>query len=91
MEDVQLAVRHDLAQPRLGLVTRAARRIAEVQLRRSLRGDDVRRDPALDAHRTHDLSVDEPVELDLPRLELRERRQAGHELVDRVAPGPGSR
>jgi hypothetical protein len=34
VEDVQLAVRHELAQPRLGFVARAAGREAEVELGR---------------------------------------------------------
>ena len=53
------------------------------------RRDDVLRDPALDPHGAQHLAVDEPVELDVERLE---RAASGarpvHELVDRVASGP---
>jgi GTP-binding protein HflX len=91
VEDVQLAVRHELAQPRLGLVARAAGREAEVELRRGERGDDVLRDSAFDADRAQHLAVDEPVELDLEGLEARERRETLREQVDRIAarPRPG--
>jgi GTP-binding protein HflX len=88
---VELAVRHELAQPRLGLVARAAGREAEIELRRGSGGDHVLRDTTLDAHRAEHLAVDEPVELDLERLETCERCETLGELVDRVAarPRPG--
>ena len=90
MEHVQLAVRDELPQPLLGRVARAAGREAEVELGRGEGGDDVLRDPALDAHGAQHLAVDEPVELDFERLETRERREARRELVDRVAARPGA-
>jgi GTPase len=89
VEDVQLAVRHELAQPRLRLVARAAGREAEVELGRGMGGDHVLRQTAFDAHRAQHLSVDEPVELDLERLEAGERRETLGEQVDGVAPRPG--
>jgi GTPase len=91
VEDVQLAVRDKFAQTRLRLVTRAARRIAEVELSRGERRHDVLRDSALDVNRTQHLAVDEPVELDVQRLEPGERSQSVCERVNRVPPGPGSR
>ncbi len=53
--------------------------------------DNVLCDSALYAHRAQHLAVDEPVELDLERLEARERRETLRECVDRVAarPRPG--
>ena len=91
MEDVQLPGRDELAQPRLGLVAGAAGCEAEVELGRGERGHHVLRQPAFDGHRTQHLAVDEPVELDLERLEARERRETLREQVDGVAsrPGPG--
>src|SRR3954462_576103 len=85
---MQLAVRHELTQPRRGLVARAAGREAEVELRRGERGDDVLRDSAFDAHRAQHLAVDELVELDLERLEVCERCETLREQVDRVAARP---
>jgi GTPase len=88
---VQLAVRHELAQPLLGLCSRAAGGVAEVELRSRQCRHDILCDPALDPHCAHDLAVDEAVELDVVRLELGERREAREERVNRVAarPRPG--
>src|SRR5579884_768113 len=88
VEDVQLAAGDELAQPRLRLHARAARRVAEVELSGGPCRHDVRRDPALDAHRADDLAIDQAVELDVARLEARKRRETVHQLVNRVAPGP---
>ncbi len=86
---MQLPVRDELAEPRLGFVARAAGREAEVELRRGDRRDDVLCDPALDPHGAQHLAVDEPVELDVERLEAGQRRETVQELVNRVAAGPG--
>jgi GTPase len=88
VEDVELAVWQKLAQQRLGVLARAAGRVAEVELRRRPRRHDVRRDPALEPYRAHNLAVDEAVELDLPWLERGEWREALDECMDRVAPRP---
>src|SRR3954453_8836583 len=84
-------MRDELAQARFRLLARAAGRKAEVELSRGEGRHDVLRDPALDPHRAQHLAVDEPVELDLERLEARERRETFLELVERVAarPRPG--
>ena len=91
VEDVQLAGGHELAQPGLRLLARAAGCVAEVELRECEGGDDVLRDAPFDANRAQHLAVDEPVELDLERLETGERRKTLGERVDRVAarPRPG--
>jgi len=91
VEDVELAVWDELAQTRLGLAARAARRVAEVELGRGQGRHDVLRDPAPDANRAQHLAVDEPLELDVQRLEPGERRQSVCECVNRVPAGPGPR
>ena len=88
MEDMQIASRDELAQARLGLVTRAAGRIPEVQLGRGPGRHHVRRDPTFDADGTQHLAEDEPVELHVERLEAGERCEAVGERMDRVAPRP---
>ena len=88
VEDVELTVREKVPQPPLCILARAARRVAEVELRRRSSGHDVRCDPTLDTHGAHDLPVDKTVELDLVRLEPGEWRETLDERVDRVAPGP---
>jgi GTPase len=88
VEDVQLARRHELAEPRLGSGAGAVRRVPEVELRRSPRRHDVRSDPALDAYRAQYLAVDEPVELDVQRLDTGERGETRGKRVDRVASVP---
>src|SRR5579884_3194475 len=88
VEDVQLAAGDELAQPRLRLHARAARRVAEVELCGGPCRHDVRSDPALDAHRADDLAIDQAVELDVAWLEARKRLETVHQLVNRVAPGP---
>jgi GTPase len=85
---VQPALRNELAQPRLRLGARTARRVAEVELCRGPSRHDVRGDPALDAHGADDLAIDQPVELDVAWLEAREGSEAVYQLVNRVAPGP---
>src|SRR4029079_9266086 len=50
--------------------------------------DHVLRDPALDAHHAQHLAVDEPVELDLERLQASEWRETLREQVYRVTPRP---
>ena len=84
-------MRDEPAEPLLGIGTRAARRVAEVQLDARRRRDDVGGDAALDPHGADDLAVDEPVQLDLDGLEADDRLQAAHELVDRVHAGPRAR
>ena len=91
MEHAQLAARDELPQPRLGLGARPAGSEAEVELRRGVCRDDVLRDPALDEHCAQHLAVDKPVELDLERLETRERRETLRQLVDRVPARPRPR
>ena len=53
--------------------------------------DDVLGDPAFHAHRAQHLAVDEPVELDLERREMCQRRETFRKLVNCIAtrPRPG--
>jgi GTPase len=88
VEDVQLPVRQKFPQAGLGLVARAPGREAEVQLRGGFGRNDVLCDPAVDSHRAQHLAVDESVQLDVSRLQPRQRSEALYELVDRVAPRP---
>ncbi len=88
---MQLAVGQELAQPLLGLVSRTAGGVAEVELGRRQRRHDVLRDPTLDPHGAQDLPVDEAVELDVVRLEFGKRGEAREQGMNRVAarPRPG--
>ena len=78
-------------QPRLGLLARATGCVAVVEAGDTAIGHDVVRDPAFDRDRADDLAEDEPVYLDVDRIELRERRQRGRCLVDGVLTGPRPR
>jgi len=91
VEDAQLAPRHELTQARLCLFARAPRRVAEVELGPGLGRHDVRCNPALDPDRTEDLPIDQPVALDLERLQPGQRRQPLRERVNRVAACPRPR
>src|SRR4029079_2750143 len=62
-----------------------------VELGRGERGDHVLCDPAFDAHYAQHLAVDEPVELDLERLQAGQWGETLREQVDRVASGPWPR
>jgi len=88
VEDVELSRRDELAQPCLGLVSRPARREAEIELRRGEARHDVLRDPSGDPHDAQHLAIDEAVELDVERLERRNRDKPLDERVDRVPPRP---
>ena len=81
-------MRNELAQSRLGVGPCAAGRVPEVELDARRRRNDVGGDAALDPDRAHDLAKDEPVELDVERLEPDELLEAAHELVDRVHARP---
>src|SRR6266487_3513174 len=89
-EDLYLPVARQFSHPGLGLLARAAGRIAVVQPGHAAVGDDVVGDPALDRDCADDLTKDEPVDLDVERLERRQGRQGGRSLVDRVIAGPWS-
>src|SRR2546430_2223606 len=90
-EDPQLRLASELAEPSLGLLARAARRVAVVEPGHAPIGNDVVGDAALYRNRADDLAEDETVDLDVERLQCRQRRQPGRGLVDRVLarPGPG--
>jgi GTPase len=91
VEDLELAVGNELSEPRLRLIAGAARRVAEVELRRGASRHDVRRDPALDTHGAQDLTEDEAVELDVEGLERCERCKPRGERMNRIAAGPRPR
>jgi GTP-binding protein HflX len=91
VEDPQVACRDELAQSSLRLVAAAAGCVAEVHLGRGKRRDDVWCDSALDPDGAEHLTVDEPVELDVERLEPNELGEPVDEGVDRVSPRPGAR
>ena len=88
VEDVKLAGRNELAEPRLGLVARTPGRVAKVQLRGCERRDDIRGDPAFNTDDADDLPVDEPVELDVEWREGSKRRKSLDERVNRVSSRP---
>ena len=91
-EQLQLACAvHELAQARLGLLRSAVRRVTEVERRRRRRGDHVGRDAAVDLGHAQHLAEDEPLDLDVVRLEPRERAERLDRAHDRVVAEPRPR
>jgi hypothetical protein len=88
VEDVELPRKHELAQARLCLVARPARREAEVELRRRFARHDVLRNASGDAHDAQHLAIDEAVELDVAGRQRRNRGEPVDERMDRIAPRP---
>ena len=82
--------RKQAAQVVFGLGRRRGGGEPVVDRERTRVGDDIARDSPADADGVEALAVDEPVDLDRPRLVAREQGEGGCERVNRVLAHPGA-